>query len=143
MKKPHSTVGSRMAGVRNDWLAQVQEPILEPDLAIIDPHHHLWDFPEYPYQLDEILSDTGSGHNIVQTVFLECTACFRAEGPEEGSGGVSVACGLHVLERVEGRARLGEGDIGPIGRERARECEPAARDFHRRLCTSEPAECLA
>ncbi|MDP9010011.1 MAG: hypothetical protein M3N91_15110, partial [Pseudomonadota bacterium] len=22
------------------------EPILEPDLPIIDPHHHLWDWPQ-------------------------------------------------------------------------------------------------
>ena len=29
--------------VRNDWLARRKEPILEPDLPIIDPHHHLWD----------------------------------------------------------------------------------------------------
>ena len=31
MKKPHSTVGSRMAGLSQDWLDKVQEPILEPD----------------------------------------------------------------------------------------------------------------
>ena len=32
-------------GPRQDWLAQTVEPALEPDLPIIDPHHHLWDRP--------------------------------------------------------------------------------------------------
>ena len=26
------------------WLDQVIEEIVEPDLPIIDPHHHLWSF---------------------------------------------------------------------------------------------------
>ena len=41
MDKPHSTIGSRMAGLNDSWLAETREPILEPELAIIDPHHHL------------------------------------------------------------------------------------------------------
>jgi L-fuconolactonase len=77
------------------------EAILEPELPIVDPHHHLWDrsmFPpatgvEHPfttaikpaqrYLLDELLADTGSGHNVVATVFLECRAFYRADGPAE------------------------------------------------------------
>jgi L-fuconolactonase len=77
------------------------EDILEPDLPIIDPHHHLWDRtplrvtlerPAHPfyqaiahvqrYLLDELLADTGSGHNVRATVFLECHAMYRADGPE-------------------------------------------------------------
>ena len=27
------------------WLAKLREDILDPDLPIIDPHHHLWDRP--------------------------------------------------------------------------------------------------
>ena len=36
----------------NDWLALTQEPVLEPDLPICDPHHHFWDFRigRIPYQ---------------------------------------------------------------------------------------------
>ena len=26
----------------NDWLALTQEPTLEPELPICDPHHHFW-----------------------------------------------------------------------------------------------------
>jgi hypothetical protein len=47
------------APVRPDWLAQHTEPILEPDLPIIDPHHHLWDRPSYRYLMPELLADVG------------------------------------------------------------------------------------
>ena len=36
---------SRHLPIRKDWLAASQEPALEPDRPIIDPHHHLWDRP--------------------------------------------------------------------------------------------------
>src|SRR5437773_11301383 len=50
---------------RLDWLARHKEPILEPGLPIIDPHHHLWQRSGWRYLLDDLLADTGSGHNIV------------------------------------------------------------------------------
>jgi predicted TIM-barrel fold metal-dependent hydrolase len=75
-----STVASR-SGIDEQWLALHREDILEPELAIVDPHHHLWDFARHRYLLPELLADTGSGHDVVQTVFIECTACYRAEGP--------------------------------------------------------------
>src|SRR5215471_19594675 len=77
------------------------EAILDPDLPIVDPHHHLWDRlnvaapqgPEHPfmtaikdarrYLLDELRADTGSGHNVVATVFVECGAFYKADGPVE------------------------------------------------------------
>lgn len=64
------------------WLAQVHEPALEPDLPICDPHHHLWDRGGYRYLLHELLEDLSSGHRVVSTVFVECAAMYRAEGPE-------------------------------------------------------------
>jgi L-fuconolactonase len=27
------------------WLNKLHEEILDPDLPIVDPHHHLWDRP--------------------------------------------------------------------------------------------------
>ncbi|MDG6079644.1 amidohydrolase [Erythrobacter litoralis] len=75
----------------------MSEAILEPDLPIVDPHHHLWDlrpllsaFPEPRhdfveaiagaayYTFDELLADTRSGHNVVGTVFMECGAFYDA-----------------------------------------------------------------
>jgi len=68
--------------VRPDWLAKRQEEILEPALPIVDPHHHLVDRANTGrYLLPELLADTGSGHNIVATVYLEWLSMYRAEGP--------------------------------------------------------------
>jgi predicted TIM-barrel fold metal-dependent hydrolase len=68
-----------------DWLAQVDEEVLEPDLEICDAHHHLWDSfaGMRRYLLDELVADIGSGHTIVSTVFVDCMAMYRAEGPRE------------------------------------------------------------
>lgn len=66
-----------------EWHAQVTEEILEPERRICDPHHHLWDRGGNTYLLNELLEDTGSGHNVVSTVFVECLSMYRAEGPEE------------------------------------------------------------
>lgn len=66
------------------WLTQVEEPILEPDLPIIDPHHHLWaEMMGDVYNIDELARDTSAGHNIVGTVFMECGASYRESGPED------------------------------------------------------------
>lgn len=65
------------------WTRQRREPALEPDLPIVDPHHHLWDRKGSRYLIDELLADTATGHNIVATVFMECGAMYRADGPQE------------------------------------------------------------
>jgi predicted TIM-barrel fold metal-dependent hydrolase len=67
------------------WLAQVAEPALDPEQPIIDPHHHLWRGDPGrldPYLLAQLWADTGSGHRIEKTVFVECRASWRREGPE-------------------------------------------------------------
>src|SRR5258707_12236865 len=66
-----------------EWLGQLREDILEPELPIVDPHHHLWDHPGSRYLLDELLADVNSGHNIVATVFIQCGSGYRTRGPEE------------------------------------------------------------
>src|SRR6267143_1408010 len=68
-----------------DWLALTEEAALEPQLPIIDPHHHLWDDPDRTprrYLLEQLVPDT-TGHNVRQTVFIECGSMYRADGPEE------------------------------------------------------------
>lgn len=78
--KTPNDVEARMKPVDQTWLDSGLEDVLEPNLPIIDPHHHLWDFRNYRYMLDEILADTGSGHNVRSTVFIECTAMWRPKG---------------------------------------------------------------
>ena len=81
--KNKSAIGSTLAPDAA-WLAkQAPEAIIEPDLPIVDPHHHLWDRANHRYLLDELLADTGSGHRVEATVFVECTAFYRAAGPTE------------------------------------------------------------
>ncbi len=63
---------ARTADEHRDWLALTVEDVLEPELAIVDSHHHLWTHVEPPYLLDELLADTGGGHNVTDTVFIEC-----------------------------------------------------------------------
>ncbi len=86
-----------------------REQILEPELPIVDPHHHLWDWPaallaslpaavaehgftkvlrhSMRYLLPEFLADLNSGHNIRATVFVQCGAMYRADGAEEFKAG--------------------------------------------------------
>lgn len=63
-----------------DWLQQVQEDIIDPQRPIIDPHHHLWRKRfNQDYLLEDLWADTNSGHNIRQTVFIECRAFYDKE----------------------------------------------------------------
>ena len=66
----------------SDWLAQVQEDIVDPDREIVDPHHHLWPQADMHYNVPEFLADLTSGHKIVHTVFMECGAAYREDGPD-------------------------------------------------------------
>jgi L-fuconolactonase len=84
------------------------EAILEPELPICDPHHHLWDFPTSRYLLPELLADCESGHNVTSTVFVECGSFY--------TGGVSD--GMQFVgetEFVNGVAAMAaSGRYGPV-----------------------------
>lgn len=71
-----------MTSDHEEWLAQVAEEPLDPTRAICDPHHHLWDHPQSRYLAKELLADTAT-HNVVSTVFIECSSEYRQDGPEE------------------------------------------------------------
>ncbi len=89
------------------WLDQVREEVLEPDLAIVDPHHHLWLRGDYLYLLPELAADLDCGHNIVATVFAECHSMYRAAGPEAERS-------LGETEFVSGQAAMSaSGQFGP------------------------------
>ena len=67
---------------KTTWLAATIEEPVDSLEEIVDPHHHLWDFPTGTYLLPELHQDTGAGHNVTQTVFVECGAGYRDQGPE-------------------------------------------------------------
>lgn len=100
---------------KDAWLAQVTETPLEPALPIIDPHHHLWDHPGNRYLLDEILRDTGSGHKVIATVFVDCVSMYRADGPQELKpvgetefvNGIAAQCASGIY----GETRVGAGIV--------------------------------
>lgn len=88
------------------WIASLQEEILEPELPIIDPHHHLWVRNGYTYLLPELATDLASGHNIVATVFAECHSMYRKDGTEEQRS-------LGETEFVRGQAAMSaSGEFG-------------------------------
>jgi len=108
------------------WLAQEEaEAVIEPELPIIDAHHHLWDirreqgepyrsFRQKLYLCEEITSDiNNSGHNVVQTVFAQCGAFYRADGPEHlrPVGETEFVHGIAAMSRsgIYGPSRLCTG----------------------------------
>ncbi len=78
----HPATGHAHLAVDNAWLAKRTENAIDGALPIVDAHHHLWDRSRSPrYLLDDLLADLDSGHNIIGTVFVECRAMYRADGP--------------------------------------------------------------
>ncbi|HIF93928.1 MAG: amidohydrolase family protein [Myxococcales bacterium] len=74
---------SESKSIQPQWLDLVQEEIVDPERRIIDTHHHLWGVDgALPYCLDDLWADTGSGHRVEQTIFMECGAEYRSEGPD-------------------------------------------------------------
>ena len=99
------------------WLTkQAPEPILDPDLPIIDPHHHLWDRPNHRYLLDDFLADVRTGHNIVATVFEECHTMYRSSGPEELRPVGETECIAGITAKsasgLQGPTRVAAGIVG-------------------------------
>lgn len=116
----------------------VDEAPLEPERLIIDPHLHLWDIPALPgapqlpqrFLLPELLSTLErSGHRITHTVFVECHAMYRADGPDamKPLGEVEFANGMaamsasgqygscRVAHRIVGSANLLLGaEVAPV-----------------------------
>ena len=107
---------SRATGFFPDpaWLALWSEDVLEPDLPIVDAHHHLWERWGHRYLLPELLADTGSGHHVTATVFVECVSQYRTDGPTElwPVGETEFADGVAATsERVDGPTRACAGIV--------------------------------
>jgi L-fuconolactonase len=119
-----TAISSHLA-VRPDWLAKRREAALEPDLPIVDPHHHLIDRPESgTYLLPDLLKDISEGgHNVIATVYLEWLSMYRADGPAEMRpvGEIEFANGVAAMSASGGygKPRVCAGIVGhadlPLG----------------------------
>ncbi len=64
--------------------ASLPEDPIEPDLPIIDPHHHVRDRVGSVYWFKDLLEDlTHCGHNVRATVVVESGDMHRSTGPDE------------------------------------------------------------
>ena len=102
-------------GAPQDWLGLTEEAALEPDLPIIDPHHHLWDRPGNSYLLEDLVADIET-HNVRQTVFVECSSMYRADGPDAFKviGETEFVQGIAAMSASGqyGEARVATGIVG-------------------------------
>lgn len=130
VKSTHAMNDDTHTGERNPhgivepaWLDLVREPILDPDLPIVDAHHHLWTRAGSPYLVPEFLTDIQSGHRIAASVYVQCYSMYRLDalppfaplGETEFTNGVAAefASGIHGDVRacagIVGYVDLAEG----------------------------------
>lgn len=92
------------------------EPVLEPDLPIVDSHIHLFDLPGNRYMVEDYLADAQGGHNVLAAVYCETQAFSRTDGPEwmRPLGEVEFANGVAAMTATGryGRCVVGAGIIG-------------------------------
>ena len=104
------------------WLALAEpEAAIDPDLPIVDAHHHLWarpgrgGRPGIRYMADDYAADLNSGHNIKATVYVECHMGYRPSGPDlmRPLGEVEYANGVAALAEsgLYGHTRINAGIV--------------------------------
>jgi L-fuconolactonase len=104
---------------RAAWRAQVKEEILDADLPIVDAHHHIWGTspaePWEPYDEHTVIADkTGSGHNIVGTIYVDSMANYRTDGPEHMRTVGEVEFVHGVAERANAKGGRAKGTCAAI-----------------------------
>lgn len=132
-------------------LGMDEEP-LDPELPIVDPHHHLWEHPTRNYMMGELLADTESGHRVEKTVFVECGSGYRIDGPESmsfvgetefvvsadpsgliaGIVGRADLCSPDTADVLAAHIETGQGRFRGIRHASAHDPDPAIRASHTR-----------
>jgi len=99
--------------IRSDWLASGTEAALEPQMPIIDAHHHFYDRPGWTYLLDEYLADAQSGHNISASVYMQALTHYRQSGPDElRPVGETAYVTRATASSQTGKPRVAQGIVG-------------------------------
>jgi L-fuconolactonase len=115
-----------------------EETILDPDLPIVDAHHHLFDRPGHRYLFEDYLADVSAGHRVVASVYVETQAMARPSGPEvlrpigevEFANGVAAMSGsghygpCRVAAAIIAHADLTRGDEIAVLLDRAQDAAP-------------------
>jgi predicted TIM-barrel fold metal-dependent hydrolase len=102
------------------WQGAFTEEVIDPEIPIIDAHHHLQEDSKGRYLFHEAVADMASGHNFIATVHVQARSMMRAEGPahlrdmgeiEYARGAAAMAAtglygGVRVCEAIVGFADL-------------------------------------
>jgi len=92
--------------IRQDWLDKGREPVIDPDLKIVDAHHHLWDMPGNRYLLRDYLDDLASGHTVLASVYVQSGTMMASEGPEDFRSVGETAFAASIAQECDGNRNL-------------------------------------
>ncbi len=92
------------------WLRESREEALEPELEIIDAHHH---FSEHwgGYMPRDLLEDA-AGHNFAATVYIQCGWQYRATGPEALKPLGETKAVIEATRDLDSRTRVAAAIVG-------------------------------
>jgi L-fuconolactonase len=93
-----------MSAVSPTQVNDVVEEVVEPDLEICDPHHHIMNHPGYEYSLEDFQRDLGDGHRVTSSVLVEAGAFFRTTGPEHLRPAGEVEFARNLQRQTQGTA---------------------------------------
>lgn len=104
---------SNYLAVRDDWLALRREGVIDPELRIVDAHHHFYDRSGWTYLADDYVGDAGTGHNVVATVYMQAQTRYRSEGADalRPVGETEAVIGM-TKGRAENGPELAKGIVG-------------------------------
>lgn len=131
-----------------------QEAIIDPELPIVDAHHHLFERPGLRYLLDDYLTDVRAGHHIIASVYIEILAFARPDGPEmlRPLGEIEFANGMAAMSAsgaygpsrlcagIVGYADMRAGDAVATLLDRALQIAPERLRGVRQICIEHPTE---
>ena len=99
----------------DDWLGLVQEELIDPEVAVVDPHFHLMSAP-FRYDLYQWVADLSSGHQVIATVHTQAgQAHHRTAGPDHLKPVGETEFLLGVVDSVERQPGGPEVCTGIIG----------------------------
>ncbi len=113
------------------------ENVLDPQLEICDPHHHLWSYAQSPYLAEQLLADLAGGHRVTSTVHVECRHAWRLDGPEALRPLGETEFVVAATKEVEAQTKIAAGIVAFADLSLGSAVEPvleAHREISQRVC---------